>query len=222
MNELLEIYESLSHLHSASGISEIVAAGGIIALVAIIFAETGLLVGFFLPGDSLLITAGVLANPNNPNFVPGLEIWTLLWLLMAAAILGDQTGFYLGRKAGNAMWKRPDGRFYKRAHLKAAAEFYEKHGGIAVVGARYVPILRTFVPFVAGMARMPYRNFVFWNILGGVLWITSLLWAGYYLGQTSFANRLDKLIVIVVLISILPMIIGGLRKATARPSSNAS
>jgi membrane-associated protein len=202
----------LRELHSAQGISQIVQAGGVIALTAIIFAETGLLVGFFLPGDSLLITAGVLANPANPHHVAALDIVWLNVILCIAAIVGDQVGFLLGRKAGEGIWKRPDGRFYKRKHLEAAHEFYVKYGGPSVVGARYVPILRTFVPFAAGMAQMPYRSFVFWNIGGGILWITSLLWIGYYLGQTPLANRLDKIIVVVILVSILPMVIGFLNR----------
>ena len=129
-----------------------------------------------------------------------------------AAIVGDQVGFYLGTRAGASIWNRPDSRFYKRKHLEAAHEFYERYGGFSVVAARYVPIVRTFVPFVAGVARMPYRNFVFWNIGGGILWVTSLLWVGYYLGQTSLANRLDKIIVVVVLVSVLPMVVGILKK----------
>jgi membrane-associated protein len=197
----------IRELHSAEGISQIVQAGGVIALTAIIFAETGLLVGFFLPGDSLLITAGVLANPANP----ALDVWTLNAILAVAAVVGDQLGFLLGRKAGDSIWSRPDGRFYKRKHLQSAHDFYVKYGGVSVVAARYVPILRTFVPFVAGMARMPYRNFVFWNIGGGILWITSLLWVGYFLGQTQLANRLDKIIVLVIFVSTLPLIFGVLK-----------
>jgi membrane-associated protein len=204
--------EWLRQLHSAEGISQVIQAGGLFALVAIIFAETGLLVGFFLPGDSLLITAGVLANPGNPNYISALDIVQLNLILGFAAIVGDQLGFYLGRKAGPSIWKRPDGRFYKRKHMQAAQDFYEKHGGLAVVGARYVPILRTFVPFAAGIAQMPYRRFVFWNIAGGILWITSLLWVGYFLGQTPLANRLDKIIVLVVFVSVLPLCIGVLKK----------
>lgn len=211
--------EWLSHLHSAAGISEIIQAGGLIALIAIIFAETGLLVGFFLPGDSLLITAGVLANPMNPHHVSSLDFSTMLVALTLAAIIGDQTGFMLGRKAGDSIWSRPDGRFYKKKHLVAAQEFYERWGGISVLAARYVPIIRTFVPFVAGVARMPYRKFVFWNIGGGILWIVSLLTIGYYLGQTPLANRLDKIIVLVVFVSVLPMILGALKRYLSQRKS---
>jgi membrane-associated protein len=206
------MFDWLRELHSSEGISQIVQAGGALALTGIIFAETGLLVGFFLPGDSLLITAGVLANPANPHHLAALDVITLNIVLALAAVIGDQLGFLLGKKAGDSVWNRPDGRFYKRRHLEAAHDFYVKHGALSVVGARYVPILRTFVPFAAGMAHMPYKKFVFWNIAGGILWITSLLWIGYFLGQTSLANRLDKIIVVVIFISILPMIIGTLNR----------
>lgn len=202
----------IRELHSAAGISQIIQAGGLVALIAIIFSETGLLVGFFLPGDSLLITAGVLANPLNPHHVTILNIFELNVFLILAAVTGDQVGFYLGRKIGNRIWSKPDGRLYKRAHLEAAQSFYNRYGGISVVAARYVPILRTFVPFFAGVARMPYRSFVFWNISGGILWITSLLWIGYFLGQTPLANRLDKIIVLVVLVSVLPLIFGVIKQ----------
>lgn len=212
MNWLIELYDSLKWIHTSEGISKIVAAGGLIVLTGIIFAETGLLVGFFLPGDSLLITAGVLSNPENPNYISALNIVHMNIILVIAAIVGDQVGYFLGTKVGNKIWEKPDSRFYKRKHLEQAHEFYEKWGGLSVVGARYVPIVRTFVPFVAGVARMPYRKFVGWNVFGGVLWITSLLWIGYYLGQTPLANRLDKIIVIVIFVSILPMLFGFIKK----------
>ncbi len=215
----MELLAWVKTLHTSAGISEIIATGGWIALVVIIFAETGLLVGFFLPGDSLLITAGVLSNTLNPNHIPGLEPVFLNIVLVIAAILGDQTGYYLGLRTGPAIWNRPYSKLFKRKHLLAAQEFYKKYGGPSVVAARYVPIVRTFVPFLAGVARMPYRRFVFWNVLGGVLWITSLIWLGFYLGQTGFANRLDKLIVVVIGISLLPMIIGALKARFMKKSA---
>ncbi|MDZ4675955.1 MAG: VTT domain-containing protein [Oligoflexia bacterium] len=208
----------LKELHSAAGIAQLIQTGGLITLVGIIFAETGLLLGFFLPGDSLLITTGVLSNPLNPNHVVGLDIIYLNIVLIFAAVIGDQVGFLLGRKTGDRIWLKPDGRFYKKKHLVEAHDFYMKYGGISVAAARYVPILRTFVPFIAGVARMPYKSFVYWNIGGGIVWITSLLWIGYYLGQTSLANRLDKIIVIVVLISILPMVVGVLKRQLSKTS----
>ena len=198
-------------LHSAEGISGLIQAGGLYAITSIVFAETGLLVGFFLPGDSLLITAGVLSNSANPNHVPTLSMVTLNFVLVCAAICGNQMGYFLGTRAGDRVWSRPDGRFYKRKHLESAQAFYSRHGGLAVIAARYVPILRTFVPFAAGMAKMNYRKFLLWDIAGGVLWISSLLWIGYFLGQTQLANRLDKLIVLVVIVSLLPIALGALK-----------
>lgn len=212
-NEVLNLYDQLKWIHSAEGISQILGMGGLVVLAIIIYAETGLLIGFFLPGDSLLITAGVLSNPSNPNHLAGFEILSLNCVLIVAAVVGDQTGYFLGKKVGNRIWQKPDSWLFKRQHLKAAQEFYNKYGAISIVAARYVPIIRTFVPFVAGVARMPYRHFAVWNILGGILWITSLVWLGFYLGQTTFANRLDKIIVLVIFVSVLPMILGVVKKA---------
>jgi membrane-associated protein len=206
------MFDWLRDLHSSAGIASMIEAGGIYILIGIIFAETGLLFGFFLPGDSLLITAGVLANPNNPHHLTSLNIFWLNIFLILAAVVGDQLGYFLGHKAGDKIWNRPDSRFYKRKHLVEAHDFYVKYGGIAVVAAKYMPIFRTFVPFVAGVARMPYRRFAYWDIGGVILWITSLLWVGFYLGQTPLANRLDKIIVVVIFVSVLPMIIGFLRR----------
>lgn len=208
-----ELIQTLKSLHSSDGIMKMLAWGGIWVLIGIIFAETGLLVGFFLPGDSLLITAGILAQPTHPNHIGAFNIWLLNVVLVLAGVIGDQVGFYLGHKTGDAIWNRPDGRFYKRKHLEEAHDFYERHGGLAIVGARFVPIFRTFVPFAAGVARMPYKAFVFWNISGGILWVTSLLWAGYFLGATKWANRLDKIIVVVVFVSVLPILFGAVKRA---------
>lgn len=201
----------LTNLHSSQGISEIIRAGGTFVLIAIVFAETGLLFGFFLPGDSLFITAGVLCNPSHPQHVAGLDPLFLNIVLSLFAIIGDQTGFWIGRLTGERIWKKPDTRFYKRKHLVAAHDFYEKHGAKAIVGARFVPIFRTFVPFAAGVAKMPYKDYFVWSVVGGILWITSMIWIGYYLGATPLANRLDKLIIVVVFVSLLPMVITGLK-----------
>lgn len=206
------MFDWLKDLHTAQGISQLVESGGLIVLTTIIFAETGLLIGFFLPGDSLLITAGVLANPANPHHLQSLDIIWVNIILVIAAVVGDQVGYLLGKKAGDSIWQRPDGRFYKKKYLIEAHAFYEKHGSWSITLARYVPILRTFVPFVAGVARMSYKKFVFWNAFGGILWITSLLWVGYFLGQTKLANSLDKIIVVVILVSTLPIIFGFFKK----------
>jgi len=219
---LQTVFDWLKSLHETSTFSQWLSAGGIFIVTGIIFAETGLLFGFFLPGDSLLITTGVLSNPANPNYLPGLSIATFMVTLSLAAVIGDQVGYFLGHKTGDAIYARPDGRFFKRKHLERAHAFYERFGVAAIIACRFVPILRTFVPFVAGMARMPYAKFAPWDILGGILWINSLLVTGYYLGQTPLANRLDKIIVIVVFVSVLPMVIGAASKLIRKPQNGGN
>lgn len=214
----------LRFLYSTEGITHIITSGGVLALIAIVFAETGLLAGFFLPGDSLLITAGILASRTNADGAPLLNIWTLTFALAAAAIIGDQAGYLLGRKTGQAIFHRPDGRFFKQRYVTEAHDFYVKHGGKAIVLARFLPILRTFVPFIAGAVEMPYRRFVAFNIVGGVLWVVSMLWTGHVLGQSRYAKDLHHIIIIVVIVSFLPLMYGAAARAwksrrTAKPSS---
>ncbi len=208
---LHQLLDWLKSLHHPETFSQWLGTGGVFLITAIIFAETGLLFGFFLPGDSLLITSGVLANPTNPHYVMGLSIWTLQICLTVAAIVGDQVGYFLGFKTGDLVYHRPDGVFFKKKHLERAHDFYVKYGVAAIIACRFVPILRTFVPFIAGVAKMPYKKYIAWDCLGGTLWITSMIWIGYFLGQTELANRLDKVVVIVVCVSVLPMVAGGLR-----------
>ena len=204
MEALLELFKEL---YSTEGLRNIIQTGGIWLLIGIIFAETGLLAGFFLPGDSLLITAGIFASSEAVGGEPLFSITTLLSTLTIAAIVGDQVGFLLGRKAGPMVYKKKDSFFFRKAHLKKAQEFYEQHGGKAIVIARFAPFLRTFVPFVAGVAEMPYRKFVYFNIFGGFLWIWSMCLIGYFLGATPLANSLPKVILVVVFVSLLPIII---------------
>lgn len=206
----------LKSLHQSDTFVQWLSTGGVILITGIIFAETGLLLGFFLPGDSLLITAGVLANPANPNHIPGLSIWALQIALVIAAIVGDQLGYFLGRRTGELIFSKPDGFLFKKKHVERAQEFYKKYGVFAIIACRFVPIMRTFVPFIAGVAKMNYRKYLAWDIFGGFLWITSLIWVGFYLGQTEFANRLDKIIVIVILVSISPMVISVLKSGVQK------
>lgn len=217
---LLDAFHWLKHLHESSTFVEWLSTGGVILITAIIFAETGLLLGFFLPGDSLLITAGVLSNTANPNHVPGLSIWILQCSLVVAAIVGDQVGYFLGHRTGDLIFSKPDGFLFKKKHVERATEFYQKYGSFAIVACRFVPIMRTFVPFIAGVAKMNYRKYLLWDIFGGFLWITSLLWVGYYLGQTPLANRLDKIIVIVILVSISPMVVSVLKASLQNKPQN--
>lgn len=178
-----------------------------LGLFAIIFAETGLAVGFFLPGDSLLVVAGLFAAAGKLN------LWLMLVLLFIAAVTGDAVGYYSGKKVGHAIFNRPKSRFFNPKHLKKAHEFYEKHGGKTIILARFVPIVRTFAPIVAGAADMRYRDFVFFNVLGGFLWVTSMLFAGYFLGGVveraigiKLEDHIDKVVIVVVFLSILPII----------------
>ncbi len=184
-------------------------------LFFIIFAETGLAVGFFLPGDSLLVVAGLFAAAGKLN------LWIMLITLFIAAVVGDAVGYYSGKKMGKAIFSRPKSRFFNPKHLEKAHAFYEKYGGKTIIIARFVPIVRTFAPIVAGAADMKYKDFLIYNIFGGFLWVTSMLLAGYFLGglieqivQNLFGiegfkleDHIDKVVIVIVFLSILPMII---------------
>jgi len=182
---------------------------GYAILAAIVFSETGLLVGFFLPGDSMLFAAGFLASPALEIF----DIFTLNLCLMAAAILGDAVNYYVGLWMSEGVFEKGRLRFVKHEHLIAAKEFYERHGGLAIVLARFVPLVRTFTPFVAGVAQMKYRQFVIYNIAGGVGWVASMTGAGYFLGGIPFVKtHFEKVVIGIVVVSVLPVVIGVLRK----------
>jgi len=192
--------EFLSRLRDVQGL---IAWGGYTVLAAIIFAETGLFVGFFLPGDSLLVTAGLFAAKGD------LDIVVLLVLLAAMAIIGDATGYWFGRATGPKIFTREKSIFFAKDHLLHAKAFYEKYGNKTIVLARFVPIVRTFAPIVAGAAEMPYARFVTYNILGGIGWVCSMLGAGYFLGRAipGIDSKIHYIIVIVILISIMPAVI---------------
>lgn len=181
-------------------IEELVGAVGYTGLFIIVFAETGLLIGFFLPGDSLLITTGLLAQRGE------LEVWLLLPLLIIAAVLGDATGFQIGKHAGLRLFQRPDSRFFKRHHLERAELFYGRHGGKTIVIARFFALIRTFAPTVAGAANMPYRKFAAYNVAGGVLWVVSMVWLGYFFGTKveRIEVFLTGLVVATVALSVIP------------------
>lgn len=180
-------------------------------LFAIVFSETGLLVGFFLPGDSLLFTAGLLASGGVFNIV------ILDVVLMFAAILGDAVNYWLGARLGELVFERGRLRLVKYEHLMAAKAFYEKHGGKAIILARFVPLVRTFTPFVAGVARMRYAQFAVFNICGGVAWVLSMTFCGYFLGQLPFIREHFELVVLtIVFISLLPVLIPATRHGFER------
>jgi membrane-associated protein len=175
---------------------------GYAALFAIVYSETGLLVGFFLPGDSLLFTVGVVAGAGQLNIV-----WVNL-LLMAAAVLGDSTGFLLGRKTGPKVFSRPDSRFFKQEYVTRTHAFYEKYGGKTIIYARFVPIVRTFAAFVAGVGKMPYLKFLPFSVCGGMGWIFAMTMLGYSLGNVPFIrHNFDKVILLIIFVSLLPTIV---------------
>ena len=196
-------------------LEQIVVWGGYAGLCAIIFSETGLLVGFFLPGDSLLVTAGLYAAATG-----SLSVSLLIPLLIVAAICGNAVGYLIGRRAGHALYNRPQSRFFRRDQLVKTREFYERYGGITIVIAQFMPFARTFAPVVAGIAEMKYRRFASFNVGGAVGWITSMVLIGYYLGRSipGIEHRIELVIAAVILISILPLIIKIIQHRMARQS----
>jgi membrane-associated protein len=197
----------LRALYNPEGLKELIRWGGAPLVCLIIFIETGFFVGFFLPGDSLLVTAGIFAAAG---------VIPLHWLLVPGifcAIAGDQIGYWVGRAAGATLYTRKDSLLFRRSHLEKAHAFYEKHGGKTVILARFVPIIRTFCPPVTGAAAMSYPMFVVYDIFGGVLWVGSMLLGGYFLGRhvPNIEHRIHYVIAAVILLSILPPIIGLLR-----------
>ena len=215
---LESIRHLLQSLYSPEGLEKLIGSGGAPLVCTIVFIETGFFVGFFLPGDSLLITAGICSYAG---LIP------LKWLLlpvMLSAIAGDQVGYWIGRSAGVALYRREDSFFFRRSHLQRAHDFYEKYGGRAVILARFVPIVRTFCPPVSGAAKMPYPRYVMFDIVGGIAWVSATILGGYFLGRTvpNISQRIHYVIIVVVIVSILPAIIGLLRsrKASTKPTAS--
>jgi membrane-associated protein len=204
MDILREFFQRLNSLE------DLIRWGGYVVLVAIVFAETGLLVGFFLPGDSLLVMAGLFAARGN------LDISVLILSLCGAAIVGDSVGYWFGKKTGPRLFARPDSRLFKREHLLKTRAFYEKYGGKTIVLARFMPLIRTFAPIVAGVAGMEYRRFVVFNVAGGITWVTSMCLLGYLLGNTIPPKAMDRYVHLVIggiiFLSILPAIIHVMRE----------
>jgi len=194
--------------HFLTDVQGLIQWGGYLGLSIIVFVETGLMVGFFLPGDSLLVTAGLFAAKGDLNIV------YLNLLLMTMAILGDATGYLIGKKLGPALFRRDDSLLFKKKHLIKTHEFYEKHGGKTIIIARFVPIIRTFAPVIAGVGQMPYRRFAAFNIIGGIGWVFSMTMIGYSLIKMfpDIERHLHIVIVVVVFLSTLPGIIEFLRE----------
>ncbi|MEV6692480.1 VTT domain-containing protein [Micromonospora sp. NPDC051196] len=182
---------------------------GLIGILVIVFAESGLLIGFFLPGDSLLFTTGLLVADGQYLKYP---LWLVCLLITIAAIAGDQVGYLFGRKVGPALFRRPNSRLFKQENLLKAHDFFEKYGARSIVLARFVPIVRTFTPIVAGVSRMNYRTFVIYNVVGGILWGTGVTVLGYFLGQIPFVKaNIEFILIGIVGISVLPIAVELLR-----------
>ena len=207
-----EIFDFLKSLYNAERLLALVrtllsSPLGIAGLFAIVFAETGLLVGFFLPGDSLLFSIGVASG------AAALNVYIVAALLMLAAIIGDNVGYFLGRHAGPRIFSRPKSKFFHPDHLKRTEEFYEKYGPRAIVYARFIPIIRTCTPFIAGVARMSYSRFLFYSLFGGIFWIAFMTTLGYQLGQVEFIRRhFEKVVLGIIAVSVVPILLE-LRKA---------
>ena len=186
--------------HRIYDVESLVRVGGLAALTAIVFTETGLFVGFFLPGDSLLVTAGIFAATGDLN------LWTLNIVLSLAAILGDTTGYVIGFKTGPMIFRREDSLFFHRKHLITAKQFYDQYGGFTIFIARFIPILRTFAPVVAGVGKMQYSRFIAYNVFGGIFWVFSMTFAGYFLGRMvpNIQEQIHVVIAVVIFLSLLP------------------
>ena len=215
---LESILHFLRSLYDPEGLKELIRSGGAPLVCTIVFIETGFFVGFFLPGDSLLVTAGIFAAAG---VVP------LRWLLLpviGCAIAGDQIGYWIGRSAGQAIYHREKSFFFRPEHLRRAHDFYERYGGRAVIFARFVPIIRTFCPPVAGAALMPYARYVGYDILGGLFWVGTMILGGYFLGRSvpNIGQRIHYVIAVVVILSLIPAVVSFLRaRAAVRPESES-
>lgn len=198
--------------HKIYDVESLVRIGGIVGLTLIVFVETGLLVGFFLPGDSLLVTAGLFAARGDIAVLP------LTMALCVAAISGDTVGYNIGARTGPKLFTRADSLLFNKKHLVTTKEFYDRHGPFTIVIARFVPIIRTFAPVVAGIGAMEYKRFISYNVIGGIGWVVTMLFGGYFLGQMipNIHRHIDKVIVVVIFLSLLPAIIKVAREKLKR------
>jgi membrane-associated protein len=196
----------------AYSLDDLIRWGGYVVLFVIVFTETGLLIGFFLPGDSLLITAGIVAAAG------GLNIWWLNVVLIVAAITGDSVGYAIGVRLGPRVFTRPQSLLFNPRHIERTRAFYARHGPKTIVIARFVPIVRTFAPVVAGVGQMEYRRFIFYNVAGGIGWVTSMTWAGYGLGRVipNLGSYIHLVVGIVIVLSVIPIVIEILRERRRR------
>ncbi len=204
MADILDFLKSLYNAERLLGMVRLLMSSplGVLGLCGIVFAETGLLVGFFLPGDSLLFSIGVASGAASLN------VYLLGGLLMLAAIIGDNVGYFLGRQAGPRIFNRPKSKFFHPDHLKRTEEFYDKYGPRAIVYARFIPIIRTCTPFIAGVARMNYGRFLTYSLFGGIFWIAFMTTLGYQLGQIEFIRRhFEKVVFTIIIVSVIPVLL---------------
>ena len=206
------IHQLTDLFHRIYDVQGIIRWGGLLALVVIVFAETGLLGGFFLPGDSLLVTAGIFCTSATPEQAPLLNIVTVNLAVMAAAIVGDTVGYWIGAKSGPHLFTREQSLLFSRKHLLRTHEFYERNGGKTIIIARFMPFVRTFAPVVAGIGKMSYRRFLSFNVIGAMAWVLSMTMLGFTLGQIypPITKQIDKVIIVIIAVSLIPGAIGWL------------
>lgn len=216
------ILDFLKNLYDPAYMQGLIHWGGVPLIAAIVFAETGLLVGFFLPGDTMLFLAGVAAATTGPNGETWLDVWVLVPALIGSAVIGDQLGYFLGNKTGHAIFTRKEGRFFKRQNAVKAHELCVKYGVWAVVFAKFVPVGRTFVPFMAGVGEMKYLKYLVVDCLAVIFWISLVVLIGYGLGTNPFTQKyLDKILIGIAVVSMMPMAIGVMREFIVSRKSNS-
>lgn len=198
----METWEFLKDLTNPESIIRV---GGVALLLVVVFAETGLLIGFFLPGDSLMFIAGLLCR-TRPDLI-GVNIFVLILLLVAAATLGNMAGYWFGKRVGPGLFKRNDSWIFKKRYIEVTRSFYERHGGKALIMGRFLPIIRTFAPILAGVIAIDFKKFMVYNVVGAVLWIGTLATLGYFLGEVAWVNEnLEKIVIGLIIITLIPVI----------------
>ncbi len=214
MDFLYELYNQVRYYLNP----ETIAAAGYIVILFVVFAETGLAAGFFLPGDSLLFVAGLFAADGK------LSLFALLIGVFLAAVIGDAVGYFTGSKMGPRLFKRPKSLLFRPSHLQKAQAFYDKYGGKTIIIARFVPIVRTFAPIVAGAAQMPYRQFVVFNVIGGFLWVFTMILGGYFLGRAfpSLRDHIEIVVIVIVALSLMPPVYEFLKSRREKARANQS
>jgi len=215
MHHLLELF------HRIYDVRRLVEVGGLAALATVVFAETGLLVGFFLPGDSLLVTAGLYCTSADPAHAPLLNILALNVVAILAAIAGDTVGYWIGAKSGPRIFTREQSLLFSKKHLLRTQGFYERHGGKTIIIARFLPFVRTFAPVVAGVGKMSYRRFLSFNVFGGIAWVAGMTLLGFSLGKIypPITKQIDKVIIVIIFVSLIPGAVSYLANRKKTPPS---